>query len=99
MDPLLIAIDKYPNGTELHIVWPGGLKMKGTIDTIFETNNEFEMDDPSYEEYYACLVRVDQIEGNVKSLHEKVGDLVEISIKNSPNAIYLNNGCLVWSRE
>ena len=40
MDILLDVINKHPNGTELVVEWKNGCVVRGSIDTIYETDLE-----------------------------------------------------------
>lgn len=79
MDALIKAINKYPNGTRLIIKWNIGLEIRGEIDTIYETNNNFDMDEEECREYYACAFNVMSILGTKpKNLSVEFGSLIEI---------------------
>lgn len=97
MDALIRAINKYPNGTKLIIKYSGTFEIKGEIDTIYETNSDFEMDEEGYKEYYACVFSVLSIHGfRQKNSSVEVGDLIEISMQDAPLGVYLEDGNAVW---
>ena len=76
MDKMLREISKYPNGTPLIIEWPDGGSVLGRIDTIYETYNDLEFEDPSYKEFYACAFSGSNILQHSKKTEPfKIGDL------------------------
>lgn len=90
MNDLIMALNEYPNGTEVIIEWQSGVSLIGEIDTIFETDNGLELEDESYEEYYSCLIRIISIENDSKNeLAIGVGELLEVSEKNAPLKVKL----------
>lgn len=97
MDTLLKEISKYPNGTELIAEWANGCVVHGNIDTIYETDNELEMDDKNYEEFHAFLLYVTDIsvKANEKQAFKK-GDFIEVSMQNPPQRILLSDKEVVW---
>lgn len=97
MDELIRQINKYPNGTLLEMRWKNGLRIKGAIDTIYETDNGFEPDDERYLEFYACTLTILSIANDpLENMALKVGDLIEISMQNPPVEIMLDNGTGIW---
>ena len=97
MDELLYKLNKYPNGTRLIIELNKGMKIRGEIDTICESDNGLDMDEEGYEEYYACIIKVLSILDNQKQIESvKVGSLMEISMQNPPVGIWLENTTIVW---
>lgn len=99
MDELLKAIAKHPNGTKLIIEWKDGCTVIGEIDTIYETYNDLDFDDPNYEEYYACVFLVTDIIGHSdEKEHFSKGDLMEISMQNPPLRVHLKDGTIIWEQ-
>lgn len=99
MDELIRVINRYPNGTKLIIKYNINFIIKGEIDTIYETNNDFDEDEEGYEEYYACAFNVKSIQGDVpEELNVDVGSLVEVSMQKPPLGVYLENGIALWER-
>jgi len=101
MDELIKSINKHPNGTKITVEFKNKLKLFCSIDTIYETNNELEMDDENYEEFFACLVQVIEVInlplGNTFST--TVGSLIEVTMKNAPKKITLEDGKILWETD
>lgn len=96
---MLKKISKYPNGTPLIIEWHDGGIVLGKIDTIYETYNDLEFEDPNYKEFYACAFSVSDILKHSKATKPfMIGDLMEISIQNPPIKIQLENGEVIWEQ-
>lgn len=99
MDELIRAINRYPDGTKLIIKYKINFAIKGEIDTIYETNNEFDENEEGYEEYYACAFNVKSVQGDVpKEFDVEVGSLIEVSMQKPPLGVYLENGTTLWER-
>jgi hypothetical protein len=99
MDELLKAIAKYPNGTKLIIEWKNGCTALGEIDTIYETYNDLDFEDPNYEEFYACAFLVTDIICHSKEKENfSKGDLIEISIQNPPLRVRLKDKTIIWEQ-
>ncbi len=96
MDELMRSINKYPNGTKLIIVLNNGTKIKGQIDTIYETDNGLEPDEDGYKEFYACVLKVETFLDNIKDEAINVGSLIEISMQEPPLGIWLEDNTKVW---
>lgn len=96
MDEFIEVLNDYPNGTRLIIEWKNGLRIKGLLDTIYETDNGLELEDENYEEYFACALEILSIENNSSRNALNENTLLEISKKNKPNKIFLENGVLIW---
>lgn len=92
-------IMKYPNKTRLIIKWNNsGLIIYGSIDTIYESCNCLNEDEPRYLEYYACTIKIIEIKNKPKDFKKKIGDLQEISIENQPSTISLDDGTIIWKK-
>lgn len=114
-DVMMENISTYPNGTYLKLKWKErSLILEGEIDTIYESENEFDEDDDNYLEYLACAFRIKKIlkksknkkdnwiEVSVLKLEDKdykINDLIEISILNQPSLIALEDGKIIWQKE
>ena len=98
MDELIRAINRYPNGTILIIETGNGCSIKGSIDTIYETDNGIEPEESSYKEYYACVFKVFEISNISDScIDVRMGCLIEISMENPPKKLSLEDGKVIWS--
>lgn len=90
-------IVKYPRGTDLTIFWSNrNLILQGKIDTIYESDNCLEEDNPDYNEFYACAFEIVKIIQKPIDFEKKEGDLIEISVDNQPSLISLLDGTVVW---
>jgi len=99
MDDLLKVIAQYPMGVKLIVEWRRYMVI-GSLDTIYETDNGLEMDDKGYQEFYACLLYVDNIFGEIEdSQHFSKGDFLEISLQNPPLKISLEDGTIIWGNK
>lgn len=100
MDSFLKTISIFPNGTILLIKWDDGLEIKGNIDTIYETYEELDENGLEIFKYFACafmvLEMVNLTEGGVNI---QKGSLMEISIKNPPIEICLEDGKVIWNNK
>ncbi len=96
MDDLLCSINKYPNGTKLIVKLNNGVKIKGEIDTIYETDNGIEAGNNGYKEYYACVFKVESFLDNTREGDIKVGSLIEISMQEPPLGVWLEDNTKVW---
>jgi len=100
MDELLSAINKYPNGTILMSEWDSGLKIKGEIDTIYETDNGLEEGEDGFKEFYACVLNIlDLISFPIDGTQAKAGSLIEISMQDPPAKICLLDGIVIWEKK
>lgn len=109
LDELHKALLRYPNGTKLDIEWENGLKVSGKIDTLYESNNGLESDEPGYKEYYACAFEVDSIISTPKPnehsstyewLKQGKSPLIEISIEIDPpkKVVLKENQIVIWQK-
>ena len=97
MDEMFRAICKYPNGTKVTVeLYDGGI-VSGHIDTMYETDNGLELDDEGYEDFYAWLLRIENIEKHSSETKPfLIGGLWEFSKQNLPRRITLNTGEVIW---
>jgi hypothetical protein len=84
----------------LTVYWANGLIFEGFVDTMCETCNNYDMDDPRYIEYYMCVMRITDIirlphKGSFK---EKIGDLVELSVLYEPIRIEKKGEGVLWQK-
>lgn len=98
MNDFINEMTNHPNGTELIFIWKDGLKIKAQIDTMYDTDNGLELDEEGYEEYHACLVKVTSImkESEILRFNIEENKFLEISDKNAPDEIQLENGETIW---
>ncbi|MBA2874576.1 hypothetical protein [Thermaerobacillus caldiproteolyticus] len=96
MDEFIKVLNHYPNGTKLIIEWKDGLRIKGLLDTIYETDNGLELEDEDYDEYFACALKILSIENNPSGRVLSENTLLEVSKQNKPSKIFLENGVLIW---
>ena len=97
MDSMMEKIVKYANGTDLTIFWSNrNLILQGKIDTVYESDNCLEVDNPDYKEFYACAFEIVKIIQKPINFEKKEGDLIEISVDNQPSLISLLDGTVVW---
>lgn len=98
MDEMMRIISRYPNGTYLKVSWGfENVVIGGLIETIYETDNGLEEDAEDYQEYFACLFKVEKIVQNLEKVSIKKGQLLEISKCNKPTNIELADGTVIWS--
>lgn len=65
---------------------------------MYESNNDFDMEDDEYMEFYACAFRIKKVIKKPKDKAYKRGSLIEISIENEPTRIILENGDVIWEK-
>ncbi|ADM69346.1 MULTISPECIES: hypothetical protein [Paenibacillus] len=106
-DSLIKAILSVPK-EELTIQWGSGLKIIGTRDTIYETNNGLDEDDNEFIEYDAAVIEVKKIvskpindEGSIYNwLQKGKSPFIEISLHNDPpSMITSTDGSIIWKYE
>lgn len=106
-DFLIKAIISVPK-EELTIQWGSGLKIIGTRDTIYETNNGLDEDDNGFIEYDAAIIEVKKIvskpindEGSIYNwLQKGKSPFIEISLYNEPpSMITSTDGSIIWKYE
>ncbi len=99
IDEMMKKILKLKNGTILNIIWEKtSLHIVGKIDTVFESCNCLEEDDPNYKEFYACCVEIIKIIKSNDLFDKKEDDFIEVSIDNEPSRIELEDRTLVWEK-
>ncbi|ADO55583.1 MULTISPECIES: hypothetical protein [Paenibacillus] len=106
-DSLIKAIISVPKD-ELTIHWGNGLKIIGTRDTIYETNNGLDEEDNGFLEYAAAVIEVEKIvskpindEGSIyKWLQKRKSSFIEISLHDDPpSMITSSDGSIIWKNE
>ena len=95
MDELMYQIDKYLNGAKLTVHYSDGTVLYGYLDTIYETDNELDDDDPNYQEYYACTFMIEKVIKTGKKDYQKNAS-IEISKFNEPCLILDADDNVVW---
>lgn len=98
MDELLKVLNRFDNGTKLILKFQN-YDIEGSIDTIYETNNEADEDSADYHEFYACAIEVRKFIAydNCEVDYEE-GELIEISQYNSPDRIFSMVGDQIWAK-
>lgn len=64
---------------------------------MYESCNCLDEEDPNYKEYYACAIEITKIINAPKNFEKNEGDLIEISVENSPTIITLEDGTIIWN--
>ena len=97
---MLTILNKLSSLDILTIYWTNNVIIKGTIDTFSETTNCLDDDDPSFKEYFMCVIQItDIVKLPYNSLfNEKIGDLIELSEINEPLKIELSDGRVIWEK-
>lgn len=90
MEKLFLSINN--NANQLYILtFSNGDVVEAQVDTCYETDNGLEVDDPNYEEYHACAMKIKKmIVDRNKNLRE--GNLIEINYHNYPQQIKDSQG-------
>ncbi|KZE77461.1 hypothetical protein AV545_25190 [Paenibacillus jamilae] len=92
----------------LTFYWGNGLKIIGTKDTIYETNNDLDEDDNGFLEYDAAIIEVKKIvskpindKGSIyKWLQKGKSSFIEISLHDDPpSMITSSDGSIIWKNE
>lgn len=77
------------NGSRYILSFSSGDIVEAEVDTFYETDNGLELNDPDYEEYNACAMRiVSVIVDKSKTLVQ--GKLIEINYHNYPQEIHID---------
>ncbi|MCX4298558.1 MAG: hypothetical protein OSJ73_16240 [Lachnospiraceae bacterium] len=85
MQNLFLSINHNVNQKYI-LRYSDGDVIEGQVDTCYETDNGLEIDDPNYEEYYACAMKIVKIiVDKTKTLKEN--SLIEINYRNYPQQI------------
>lgn len=90
MESLFLSINIDANQIYV-ITYSDGNIIEAKVDTCYETDNGLENDDPNYEEYYACAMRIVKIVVD-KNKNFKEGNLIEINYHNYPQQIKDSQG-------
>ncbi|MEI2357449.1 hypothetical protein [Mesobacillus zeae] len=82
---------KYPNGEMFVVEWEDGFKFEGKIDTLHETDNGLDEDEPGYKEYHAAIFKIKKIiahsqESRKWNIEEQ--QLYEVSMEEPPLSLY-----------
>lgn len=85
MEKLFLTINK--NLSQIYIItFSDGNVIEAQVDTCYETDNGLDNDDPNYEEYFGCAMKIIKIVVD-KNTTLKEGDLIEINYHNYPQQI------------
>ena len=84
MSPLFRLISDNPNAVFRFELTDNSV-VTARLDTCYETNNGYEDDERGFEEYFACLFKIEEIVQN-KARYKK-GDFIEINYHNFPKSI------------
>lgn len=85
MENLFLSIND--NATQIYILtYSDGDIIEAQVDTCYETDNGLDDDDPDYEEYQACAMKIVKIIVD-KTQKLKEGSLIEINYHNYPQHI------------
>ena len=85
MENLFLSIND--NATQIYILtYSDGDIIEAQVDTCYETDNGLDDDDPDYEEYHACAMKIVKIIVD-KTQKLKEGSLIEINYHNYPHHI------------
>lgn len=83
MKNLFLSINE--NTTPIYALeYSDGDIFEAQVDTCYETDNGLEDNNPDYEEYRACAMKIVKIIVN-KTRKLKEGDLIEINYHNYPS--------------
>lgn len=90
MENLFLSIND--NETQIYILtYSDGDIIEAQVDTCYETDNGLDDDDPDYEEYHACAMKIVKIIVD-KTQKLKEGNLIEINYHNYPQQIKNSEG-------
>ncbi len=90
MKNLFLSIND--NATQIYILtYSNGDIIEAQVDTCYETDNGLDDDDPDYEEYHACAMKIVKIIVD-KTQKLKEGNLIEINYHNYPQQIKNSQG-------
>ena len=85
MENLFLSIND--NATQIYILtYSDGDIIEAQVDTCYETDNGLDDDDPDYEEYHACAMKIVKIIVD-KTQKLKECSLIEINYHNYPQHI------------
>lgn len=85
MEKLFLSINN--NANQIYVLtYSNGDVVEAQVDTCYETDNGLEDDDPNYEEYHACAMRIVKIIAD-KNRKLQEGNLIEINYHNYPQQI------------
>ena len=94
MEKLFLSINN--NNNQIYILtFSNGDVAEAQVDTCYETDNGLDDDDPDYEEYHACAMKIVKIIVD-KNENLEEGNLIEINYHNYPQQIKDSQGNVVW---
>lgn len=93
MEKLFLSINN--NNNQIYIlIFSNGDVAEAQVDTCYETDNGLDDDDPDYEEYHACAMKIVKIIVD-KNENLEEGNLIEINYHNYPQQIKDSQGNVV----
>ncbi len=97
---MMKVLSAYHEKATLTFFWENGLILDGVVDSISETSNCLDDDDPSYLDYYMAVVEIINIAQlpEKEVYNERAGDLIEVSVLNEPYKIKEKYGDVIWQK-
>jgi hypothetical protein len=99
METLLFVISLCPKGENLFFEWENELKIKGRIDTFFDTTNGLDERSEDFKRFQAIAFYIEEILLNNTDKNIKPESLIEISNNNLPSSLYSKDNILIWSQQ
>ncbi|RKD25738.1 hypothetical protein BEP19_02000 [Ammoniphilus oxalaticus] len=56
-EEVVSVLSRYQNGTLLKVIWDNGEKAIYEFETMYDSTNGLEMDDPNYREFHLALFK------------------------------------------
>ena len=97
---MMKALRNHGKKTILRVYWASGLIFDGFVDTISETTNCLDYDDPDLIEYYMCVFMITDVVqlSKTEPFIGEVGGLYELSELNEPIKIEVKEGEVIWQK-
>ena len=90
MEKFFLSINDNANQIYMITFFDGDV-IEAQVDTCYETDNGLDYDNPDYEEYYACAMKIVKIIVD-KTQKLKEGNLIEINYNNYPQQMKDSQG-------